>query len=72
MFGKYAKKYTLQEVARKDPKYLEWVISADFSQGVKALAEDALKGHFPKFKEEEDTPAILEEENDLGDQLYFF
>ncbi len=59
MFGKYAKKYSLQELARKDPKYLEWIISADFSAEVKALAEDALMGRFPSYEEErnsEDVP----------------
>ena len=48
MFGKYAKQYSLQEIVKKDPKYLEWIISANFSEEVKALVENALKGQFPK------------------------
>lgn len=47
MFGKYAKKYPLQEIARRDKKYLEWVLSADFSADVKELVTDALHGKFP-------------------------
>ncbi|MBF0522333.1 MAG: 3'-5' exoribonuclease [Candidatus Omnitrophica bacterium] len=47
MFGKYARQYSLQDVAKKDPGYLEWILSADFSEEVKILMEDALKGKFP-------------------------
>jgi DNA polymerase-3 subunit epsilon len=47
MFGKYARKYTLQEVVKMDRKYLEWVLSANFSQEVKDLVNDALIGKFP-------------------------
>jgi len=50
MFGKYAKKYSLQEVARKDPGYLEWILSAKFSEEVKALVANALQGRFPVFE----------------------
>lgn len=49
MFGKYAKKYSLQEVARMDPGYLEWIVSAKFSEEVKAMVSNALQGHFPVF-----------------------
>ena len=48
MFGKYAKKYSLQEVVQKDPGYLEWIMSADFSPEVKALVQSALQGHLPQ------------------------
>ncbi|MBN1869006.1 MAG: 3'-5' exonuclease [Candidatus Omnitrophica bacterium] len=49
MFGKYAKKYSLQEVAQKDPGYLEWIISAKFSEEVKTIVSNALQGRFPVF-----------------------
>ncbi len=49
MFGKYAKKISLQEIARKDPGYLEWVLSAKFSEEVKTIVSNALQGHFPVF-----------------------
>lgn len=52
MFGKYAKRYSLQEVARKDPKYMEWIISANFNHEVKALIENALNGEFPVFEKD--------------------
>ena len=50
MFGKYAKKHSLQEVARMDPGYLEWILSAKFSEEVKAVVSDALQGRFPVFE----------------------
>ncbi|MCA9405306.1 MAG: 3'-5' exonuclease [Candidatus Omnitrophica bacterium] len=49
MFGKYAKKYSLQEVVQKDRGYLEWILSANFSQEIKTLVEEALQGKFPKY-----------------------
>ena len=48
MFGKYAKRLSLQAIVRKDPKYLEWILAADFSEEIKELAGDALKGKFPE------------------------
>lgn len=50
MFGKYARKNSLQEVARMDPGYLEWVLSAKFSEEVRTLVSNALRGHFPIFE----------------------
>ncbi len=47
MFGKYANKYTLQEIVQKDRGYLEWILSAQFSEDVKELVESALNGRFP-------------------------
>jgi len=47
MFGKYARKYSLQEIVKKDRNYLEWIISSNFSDEVKTLVEDALVGKFP-------------------------
>ena len=53
MFGKYARKYSLQEVARMDPGYLEWILSAKFSEEVKTIVSNALQGHFPVFESKE-------------------
>ena len=50
MFGKHAKKLSLQEVAGKDKKYLEWILSANFSEEVKDLVENALNGKFPVYR----------------------
>ncbi len=47
MFGKYAKHLHLEEVASKDPRYLEWILSADFSPEVRNLVQNALQGKFP-------------------------
>jgi len=48
MFGKYARKESVREVARKDPGYLEWMLGKDFSEDIKLLVGNALKGQFPK------------------------
>jgi DNA polymerase-3 subunit epsilon len=47
MFGKYAKQYSLQEIVKKDRGYLEWILSADFSDEVKELVQSALGGKLP-------------------------
>lgn len=52
MFGKYNRKLSLQDVVKKDPEYLQWILSADFSDEIKALVENALSGKFPKQDEE--------------------
>lgn len=52
MFGKYARKESLREIAKKDPGYLAWMQGKDFSEDVKALVGDALKGKFPKQSQE--------------------
>jgi len=49
MFGKYAKRQSLQDIARKDPEYLQWVLAQDFSDEVKELVENALHGKFPEI-----------------------
>ena len=51
MFGKYAKKCSLQEVVQNDRSYLEWILSAKFSDEVKDLVENALNGRFPQLEE---------------------
>jgi len=50
MFGKYAHQYTLQDVVKNDRGYLEWILSANFSEEIKTLIENALKGQFPVFE----------------------
>jgi len=47
MFGKYARRTPLKEVARSDRGYLEWILKQNFSDEVKELVEMALEGHFP-------------------------
>ncbi|OGX34203.1 MAG: hypothetical protein A3C36_04965 [Omnitrophica WOR_2 bacterium RIFCSPHIGHO2_02_FULL_52_10] len=63
MFGKYAKQYSLQEIAKKDPGYLEWILSAKFSDEVKALVADALQGRFPVFEAKDQSSEENGEEN---------
>ncbi len=49
MFGKYARKKSIKEIANKDREYLLWILTRDFSEEVKALVEGALDGKFPEF-----------------------
>lgn len=48
MFGKYARKHSLQEIVKKDKEYLLWILSANFSDDVKGLITSALDGKFPE------------------------
>ena len=48
-FGKH-KGRLLKVVAKKDQSFLEWMIRRDFPADTKKIAEDALKGKFPKPK----------------------
>lgn len=48
MFGKYARRTSLQEIAKNDKPYLEWILKQDFSDEVKDVIEQALEGHFPE------------------------
>lgn len=49
MFGKYARKHSLQDVVKQDKGYLKWILSADFSQEIKDLITKALDGEFPTY-----------------------
>lgn len=50
MFGKYAKRSSLKDIAKKDPKYLQWMLEQDFPDEVKELVEKALQGEFPEYQ----------------------
>lgn len=41
---------TLEDMKKNEAGFLNWIISKDFSPEVKKIAEDALKGIFPKKK----------------------
>jgi len=47
-FGKYRRKLPLEDLVKKDPGYLKWLLSQDFKEDVKSLVEKGLKGEFPK------------------------
>jgi len=47
VFGKYARKSPLKEIAKKDRNYLEWLLTSDFKEDVKKLLQEALAGQFP-------------------------
>ncbi len=45
-FSKYRDK-TLKQVAKEDPRFLEWILTADFSDEVKNIVQKALSVHRP-------------------------
>lgn len=47
VFGKYAKRASLKEIAQKDPEYLRWILTTDFSDPVKTMIRGILNGKFP-------------------------
>lgn len=55
-FGKYGKKKYIQEIARNDREYLEWILTKDFSAEVKAMIRNALNGKFPKAQQDDAAP----------------
>ncbi|MFP4473714.1 MAG: exonuclease domain-containing protein [Candidatus Omnitrophota bacterium] len=63
MFGKYARKKTLKQIACEDPRYLEWIMSANFSQAVKDLCAGALDGKFPVYQPAEQNEETETEKN---------
>ncbi len=47
MFGKYRRQVSLEELVKKDPGYLKWLLHSDFNDEIKTLVESALKGELP-------------------------
>ncbi len=47
MFGKYARKTPLEDLVTHDRGYLQWVLNADFSDGIKETIRKALNGEIP-------------------------
>ena len=48
MFGKYGRKKHVKSIYRDDRKYLEWILTKDFSEKVKGLVKNAINGIFPE------------------------
>ncbi len=57
MFGKYARRVSLQEITKTDRPYLEWILKQDFSDEVKDIIEQALEGHFLQPPKPPEAPA---------------
>lgn len=47
-FGKHNRKKHIREIASEDPAYLEWILTKDFSDDVKAMVKKVLAGEFPQ------------------------
>ena len=43
VFGKYAKRASLKEIAQKEPDYLRWILKEGFSDPIKVLVRELLK-----------------------------
>lgn len=50
MFGKYARKLALEEIVKTDKGYLMWILKSDFSENVKKIISNAMKGEIPSRK----------------------
>ncbi len=48
MFGKYARTESIKDIAKKDPGYLQWILTKDFSDDVKNMVQGVLNGKFPQ------------------------
>ncbi|MDP8230404.1 MAG: 3'-5' exonuclease [Candidatus Gorgyraea atricola] len=48
MFGKYGKKKHIKDILKNDRRYLEWVITKDFSEEIKVMIKKALAGELPQ------------------------
>ena len=47
-FGKFRRKWSLDEIARKEPSYLSWLLKLDdLKEDARALIENAMRGDFP-------------------------
>jgi DNA polymerase-3 subunit epsilon len=47
-FGKHGKKKHIKDIAKDDREYLEWMLTRDFDNEVKAMIQKVLDGQFPK------------------------
>ncbi|OGX41228.1 MAG: hypothetical protein A3C53_01425 [Omnitrophica WOR_2 bacterium RIFCSPHIGHO2_02_FULL_68_15] len=47
MFGKYARRVSVGEIAQRDRSYVEWMLSSDFPEPVKQMLRGALEGRLP-------------------------
>ena len=48
MFGKFARRHNIKELAKENSDYLEWILRKDFSEEVKSMIQNALAGTFPE------------------------
>ena len=48
VFGKFARKHSIREIAQKDAAYIQYLLATDFDEKVKNMLQDALAGKFPE------------------------
>jgi len=48
MFGKHGRKKHIKSIAKEDRAYLEWMLTKDFGEDVRAMIKKALAGEFPE------------------------
>jgi len=47
-FGKYGRKKHIKDILKSDRRYLEWILTKDFSEEVKTMIEKVLDDDFPQ------------------------
>ena len=50
-FGKYRRKKHIKQIAEKDPAYLEWILTSDFSEEIKTMIKKVFRGEYPQIPE---------------------
>ena len=46
-FGKYGRKKHIKSICKNDRRYLEWILTKDFSEEIKTMIRGVLNGEFP-------------------------
>ncbi len=46
-FGKYGRKKHIKSICKSDRRYLEWILTKDFSEEIKTMIRGVLNGEFP-------------------------
>ncbi len=56
VFGKYARKLSLRDIAQKDRGYIEYLLTTDFDDKVKQMLGGVLEGKFPLHPPDPNSP----------------
>lgn len=48
VFGRYARKHSIREIAQRDAAYVQYLLTTDFDEKVKNMLQEALAGKFPE------------------------
>ena len=51
-FGKYRRRKHIQDILKRDRRYLEWILAEDFSEEIRTMIEKVLEGELPQIPED--------------------